>query len=334
MATTLEPLPPPRLATSRIADLITSTLSVPATASIADVVKLFEAHPELDGLAVAGPTPRYLSRARFFLQLGPRFGFAVFEHRPVSLLAEDGSVVESEADPVEVISLATQREPARVFDDILVTQAKRYAGMVSMRALLAHHKDLLVAGIAERGILEEKNRRLQDLHRIQSEFMANMTHELRSPLNTMLGVAQILRADLELSAKHHRNLDLLMARGKDLLAIVDNILDLARLESGAMAPLLEPVELDPLLDDLVASTELALAGKPVRLQVSFLSLPQTVVSDPVFLRRILTNLLSNAVKFTDVGTITLAAEVGAGRLTLRVCDTGMGIREADRERLF
>src|SRR5262249_6945433 len=124
------------------------------------------------------------------------------------------------------------------------------------------------------------------------------------------------------------------AGGKAVRAMVDNIRARARLESGAMAPLLEPVELDPLLDDLVASTELALAGKPVRLQVSFLSLPQTVVSDPVFLRRILTNLLSNAVKFTDVGTITLAAEVGAGRLTLRVCDTGIGIREADRERLF
>jgi len=334
MAITLESLPPSRAAGSRIGDLVTTTLSVSPQASISDVVRLFEAHPELDGMAVVGASPRYLSRPRFFLQLGRRFGYALFEHRPVSMLAEDGSVVEFDADPVEVISLATQREPARVFDDIIVVQGKRYLGLVSMRALLAHHKELLVAGIAERGLLEEKNRQLEELHRIQSEFMANMTHELRSPLNTMLGVAQILRADAELGARHHRNLDLLMARGKDLLAIVDNILDLARLESGGMAPLLEPVDLEALLDDLAASTELALASKPVRLQVSFRSLPAGFTSDPVFLRRILTNLLSNAVKFTDVGSITLAAEGGATTLTLRVCDTGVGIKEADRERLF
>jgi len=154
----------------------------------------------------------------------------------VALLAEDGSTVETDADPVEVISLATQRESARVFDDIIVVQRGRYVGTVSMRALLAHHKELLVQGIAERAILEERNRRLEEVGRIQAEFVANMTHELKSPLNTMLGVAQILKAEPAIDERHHRKLDLLMARGQDLLAIINNILDLSQIESGRWRP--------------------------------------------------------------------------------------------------
>src|SRR5262249_59706879 len=80
-----------------IADLITSDLCVDAREPIAKVVRIWEGHPGTDGMGVLdGPRVRYLSRARFFLQLGKRFGYSVFENRPVSLLTEDGSTVEAE----------------------------------------------------------------------------------------------------------------------------------------------------------------------------------------------------------------------------------------------
>ena len=190
-----------------ISDLIASRLCVTADTPIARVVKLFEMHADVDAIAVleAGSV-RLVSRSRFFLQLGRRFGYSLYENRPIGLLAEEGSTVNADADPLEVITLATQRELGRVYDDILVLKDGRFLGTVSMRSLLVHHKELLATSMAELAVLDERNRRLEELNRIQSEFVANMTHELRSPLNTMLGIASLLLGDENLPESHRRQL--------------------------------------------------------------------------------------------------------------------------------
>jgi signal transduction histidine kinase len=318
-----------------MADLITGNLSVRTGTPIAKVVRLFEEHPEADVIAVlAEESARAAVRNRFFHQLGQRFGYSLYENRPIDLLAEDVSTVDADSDPLEVIALAMQREPGRVYDDILVLSAGRFLGTVSMRSLLVHHKELLARSMAAVGALDEKNRQLGELNRIQAEFAANMTHELRSPINMVLGIASMLLGDEQLTESQRRHLRLLIARGQELLGIVNNMLDLARLEAGALEPVIEEVELTPLFDDLAQSAEPMLEGKLVRLQVDFRSLPRTFATDPVFLRRILTNLLSNAIKFTDLGLVTLAAERSGSALLLRVSDTGVGIREEDQQRLF
>jgi len=332
--------PPLPLALSRgkvgsIAELITGRLSVAAGTPISQVVKVFEQNPGTDAIAVLEQgCVRAVFRTRFFLQLGRRFGFSLFENRPIDLLAEDASTVEAGADPIEVISLALQREADRVYDDLLVVGGGRYLGTVSMRTLLVHHKDLLAASMAERAVLDERNRRLEELNRIQGEFVANMTHELRSPLNTMLGIAGILLGDETLDAGHRRRLFLMVARGQELLGIVNNMLDLACLEMGRMRAHLEPVALEPLLEELVHSAEQLAAGKLLRVEMRLRSLPREFITDSVFVRRIVTNLLSNAVKFTDAGTVRLSAEGVGGGVLLRVSDTGVGIRAEDLERLF
>jgi signal transduction histidine kinase len=325
----------PQTAPRAISDLIASRLSVGSDTPIARVVKLFETHADVDAIAVleAGRA-RLVCRSRFFLQLGRRFGYSLYENRPIGLLAEEGSTVDADADPLEVITLATQRDSGRVYDDILVLRDGRFLGTVSMRSLLVHHKHLLATSMAELALLDERNRRLEELSRIQSEFVANMTHELRSPLNTMLGIASLLLGDDALPEAHRRQLFLLVARGQELLGVVSNILDLARLESGAASPLPEEVDVGAVLEEVAESAEHLLPGKLVNLKIAFRALPRTFVTDPVSLRRIVTNLLSNAVKFTDAGTVTLSAE-GQGRwLLLRVSDTGIGIREEDLPRLF
>ncbi len=318
-----------------IAELITGTLAVSADTPIARVVSLFEEHAEIDSIAVLGADgPRAVVRHRFFHQLGKRFGYSLYENRSVALLAEDVSTVDGDADPLEVIGLAMQREAGRVYDDILVLRDGRFLGTVSMRSLLVHHKELLARSMAEVALLDDKNRRLEELNRIQAEFAANMTHELRSPLNMVLGIASMLLGDGEVTQTQRRHLLLLVARGQELLGIVNNMLDLARLEAGALEPEIEEVELTPLLDDVAQSAESMLAGRLVRMQIDFRNLQRRFGTDPVFLRRILTNLLSNAIKFTDVGTITLAAEGTGATLLLKVTDTGVGIREEDLGRLF
>lgn len=316
-------------------DLIGSRLAVAADASVSHVASLFEAHPEADSLALLdGTRVGIIVRTRFYLQLGRRFGYALFENREARLLAEEGSTVDVDADPVEVITLATQRAPERIYDDLLVMEGGDYLGTVSLRSLLVRHKDLLVASMAEVALLDERNRHLQDLQRLQSEFVANMTHELRAPLHALLAGIAVMDGDAGLPERLRPSLRGLGARAHDVLAIVDNLLDLARLEAGALEPLLERVDMAELCDEALAVIELLAERKGLRIEREYVGLQRAVESDPVLLRRILDNLLSNAVKFTDAGSVGLLAVLEGGVLTLRVRDTGVGIRAADMERLF
>ncbi len=119
-----------------------------------------------------------------------------------------------------------------------------------------------------------------------------------------------------------------------MLAIVDNLLDLTRLEAGALEPLVEAVDLAALCDEALAAVEPLAERKGLRLERQYVNLARPVATDPVLVRRILGNLLSNAVKFTDAGSVSLAAALESGTLSLHVSDTGVGIRAADLERLF
>jgi signal transduction histidine kinase len=203
-----------------------------------------------------------------------------------------------------------------------------------MRSLLAHHKDLLVTSMAEVAVLDEKARTLEQTNRMQSEFVANMTHELRSPLNTILGVVRIMMGDAEMPGGHLRHLGLVAERGQELLSIINNLLDLSKIEAGAMTPIFEEVELRSLFKDLLHSAEPLGGTKPMRLEARLDGLTPTFRTDPVFVRRIVSNLLSNAVKFTDAGAVALAAEGDQGAIVIRVSDSGIGIRSEDVERLF
>jgi signal transduction histidine kinase len=329
------PAPQKQNPTRTIADLVTSKSVVAGSTPVSAVVRLFEADPQLDSVAVVeGTRIGLVARTRFLLQLGRRFGFAVFENRPIRLLMEEGSTVEASADPLEVVAIATQREPARICDDIVVVERGAYVGTVSMRSLLVHHKELLATSIAEVTALDQKNRRLEEVQRVQSELMAHMSHELRSPLQVMLATLRALAADPEMPQRYLRSLELVAKRGHDLLAIANNMLDLSAIESGALAPAVEDIELRPLLEEMLLSAEALAVGKPVRLQLALGDLPPSFRTDPLFLRRILTNLLSNAVQFTDTGTVAVTVEGDRAGLVLRVADTGRGIRQEDMGRLF
>jgi len=194
-----------------IAELVTSTLWLDATTPVGNVVRIFERDPVADSVAIVdGARVGLIARSRFFLQLGQRFGYSLYEHRPARLLMEEGSTVDEGADPVEVIALATQREPERLYDDILVLSDGRYAGTVSMRSLLVHHKDLLLASVAEVGTLLAENARLR-------EGRARAAEEARLTVHAMRGALRLLVSDPTLPGKHLRTVGDLLARSQELL---------------------------------------------------------------------------------------------------------------------
>jgi signal transduction histidine kinase len=320
-----------------IGELAYTRESVRADAEVREVAARFEKTADLDAIAVLADERDFglVVRSRLTSTLGRQFGYALYARKPIRLLAErDVLACDVRQDPVQVIATAVHREPQRIYDDIVLTDGGGYYGLVSMRLLMAHSKDLLIQSMAEVGALVQKNRNLDELNRLQGEFVANMTHELRAPLNTMLGVADLLAGDPAIPDVRRRDVRMLLTRGRDLLGIVNNFLEMHRIEAGDVDPFFEPVELRSLLDDCLDAASYLSDGRPIELHREYRDLPSQIVTDPVLLQRVLTNLLSNAVKFTDRGSVTLLSQAQGSELVIRVRDTGLGIRAEDVPALF
>jgi signal transduction histidine kinase/CheY-like chemotaxis protein len=176
--------------------------------------------------------------------------------------------------------------------------------------------------------------------RLKSEFLANMSHELRTPLNAIIGYAEILAEDAEDSGREEELADLQKIRsaGKHLLALINDVLDLSKIEAGKMEVHLETFEVSPMLQEVVSTITPLVAKNENRLEVRCSEGLGTVHADLTKVRQALFNLLSNASKFTSGGVITLAVVReridGADWFRFAVSDTGIGISPEQMKKLF
>jgi signal transduction histidine kinase len=172
--------------------------------------------------------------------------------------------------------------------------------------------------------------------RAKSDFLASMSHELRTPLNAIIGITEMLKEDAEIdgSTDLDEPLGRVLRAGKLLLQVINEVLDLAKIEAGKLELLPEEVDVRLLLDDVV-DTAKPLAEKHAN-QLKLLAQQDLgrAVLDPMRLRQVLLNLLSNACKFTEKGEVTLFARRGGQQLEFRVRDTGIGIEADQLPRLF
>jgi signal transduction histidine kinase len=152
--------------------------------------------------------------------------------------------------------------------------------------------------------IQDKSRQLAEASQHKSQFLANMSHELRTPLNAIIGVSEMLREDAEALKQDTEPLDRVLGAG---LALINDILDLSKIEAGRMELALTTFALAPLIDDVVKTIEPLAAKNSNRVSVSCDTAIGTVHADQMRLRQALLNLMSNANKFTDRGTITIDA---------------------------
>jgi GAF domain-containing protein len=184
--------------------------------------------------------------------------------------------------------------------------------------------------------LREKSEQLERASRHKSEFLANMSHELRTPLNAIIGFTRIVmrRSQEAIEAKQYENLEKILQSGQNLLALINSILDLAKVEAGRVEIHPGDVTLAPLLADCARTIEPLLDESAVKLLRDFDAAPTTLFTDEEKLRQIVINLLSNAAKFTPQGTITIAAMQRDDAVTIAVRDTGIGIPADKLELVF
>lgn len=217
----------------------------------------------------------------------------------------------------------------------LVSAAR--AELLGQQCVIAVTRDITHLKETERELIETREQALA-ASRAKSEFLSSMSHEIRTPLNAILGMAELL-LETPYNPEQRRYLDTMMDNGNALLGLINDVLDLARVESGKLT--LEQVDFD--LADLIDRVTEALGVRAREKELVLTAriepnVPTALVGDPLRLRQILVNLIGNATKFTERGSITLTVSRDPsgepGWIQFSVVDTGIGIAPGDLEQIF
>jgi PAS domain S-box-containing protein len=220
--------------------------------------------------------------------------------------------------------------------DVQSNKRDRFSeGDVKIKSILA---DQLAVAIQNAQLFEQQVEfvdQMRELDRLKSEFLASMSHELRTPLNSIIGYAEVMMDGIDgpLTEDMEEDVSAIHSSGQLLLNLINDILDLAKIEAQQMDLDFAQIDLPRFLKEVAGTTEILLKGKPVEviLEVDGLDKPKddlpVIEADTRRLQQVLNNLLSNAAKFTEQGTITLRSTYNTDHVCISVVDSGIGIEE-------
>ena len=303
------------------------------------VAAIFFDRPELEAVALVrdGWPEGLLTRNRLLVKLARNFGHELYARKPVTRIADVLPLVLPADTPLGVaLARALARRSECAFDDVIVVAADgSYRGHASVRELARQQGLALERSRLEREAALSRARDLEELEQVRSRFLAHATHELRSPVNALAILAELVRMASERGSLEQvrDKVPLLLRASAHLRGTVNNILDLSKIEAGRAELALAPVQLAPLADEVAALARLLAGDRPVEVRTE-VARDLVLETDPQKLRQILVNLASNAAKFTESGEIVVRATAAGDAIRIAVADTGCGIRPEDLPRLF
>ncbi len=319
--------------------IISSELVTPQTI-VNKVAERFFGTTELDAFAVVDENEPVglVTRTKLLFTLFRRFGFELYGKYPIIAIADTSPLLVPEDERLDVvIDKALERPPQDIYDEIIVTSAKgAYRGLLSVKQLVIQQSNALASNILQKEMASARAQELEKINRVKSEFLANVTHELRSPVNAIIGLAELLRmaADKGSVEQIKERLSFMISSATNLRTVITNILDLSKIEAGKMEVVRQTFDATALVADIAETTRVLVGRKPVQVKVLAPSMRVMVTTDSIKLRQIIMNLASNAAKFTERGEITIALSLIGNKLEIAVSDTGPGIREEHMEKLF
>ena len=182
----------------------------------------------------------------------------------------------------------------------------------------------------------ETAERLRELDQLKTQFLANMSHELRTPLNSIIGFSRVILKGIDgpITDLQRKDLTTIYNAGQHLLGLINDILDISKIEAGKMELSFEDVDVHQIIEGVLSTTKGLIKDKPIRLRQEVPEQLPVIRADPTRVRQVLLNLLSNAAKFTEEGEICLTVTQVGDELLFSVSDTGPGIPEDKLDRLF
>ncbi|BAY87094.1 hybrid histidine kinase [Calothrix parasitica NIES-267] len=219
-----------------------------------------------------------------------------------------------------------------IIEQILDLMAK--AAVISMEALTRLKQIESLQQEAQQ--FKNRNQELKRTNQLKNQFLANTSHEIRTPLSSIIGFTHLLLAQGydPTKQRHHEYLNIIQSSGKHLLALINDILDLSKIEANQLEVNWETVDLPQLCRNVLALVKEKAANKGLQMQFDIDSSIKNMVADPLRLKQILLNLLFNAVKFTKTGTVGLEVNSQEDLMYFTVWDTGIGISKENQSELF
>jgi len=183
--------------------------------------------------------------------------------------------------------------------------------------------------------LDLQGQKLEEASRLKSEFLSNMSHELRTPLNSVMALSSVLKmnAAQKLDTEELEYLDVIKRNGKNLLDLINDILDLSKIEAGHMDVTLSFFNLRTTIEDLLDSLRPLATEKELSFRMDIAPLPK-IQSDEKRVHQILLNLIGNAVKFTEKGEVAVHVDINNDKICIKIADTGIGISQKDLSSIF
>ncbi len=323
-----------------VGEMVTSRECIHPGTIVRRVTDKFFETSHLDAVAlVEGEEPVGLvTRPKLLFTVFRRYGFELYGKRPVMAIADADPLTLHFRERLDVaVDLAFERDPNNIYDDIIVVDDNGlYKGLLSVRQMVTQQSHLLANSMIQKELAHAKAMEFEKMSRIRSQFLANVTHELRAPVNAIIGLAELMRISMEDGHVEQLGdrLTLMLSSSMSLRAIITNILDLSKIEAGKMETIYDRFDMVSLLSEIAETTRVLLGSKPVKVRLIATEESLFIESDPIKMRQVMTNLASNAAKFTENGNIDITLSCKDEEIEVSISDTGIGIKEEDMDRLF